>query len=136
MSETVAPPTLSRLGRLYYHVVLRGPMPALWVAAILGMTAFFSFFIKNFQMDASTDSIVLEQDEDLRYYNHSRQLFGTDDYVVVIVSAEKAEQIVSDDCLNLLKDLCAGIETIKNVESYMSILDVPLFHSPNVPLMQ
>lgn len=136
MTEPVVPPALSRLGRLYYHVVLRGPMPALWVMAILATTVFFSFFLKDFQMDASTDSIVLEQDRDLRYYNRSRQLFGTDDYVVVIVSADAAEKIVADECLGLLKDLCAGIETIKNVESHMSILDVPLFHSPNVPLMQ
>src|SRR5262245_26487039 len=103
-TKSESPQTYSapRIERLFDRLVLGGPMPYLIVAITLGITAFFTFYIKNFQMDASNDSILLENDPDLRYYNTSREVFGTDDYVVVVVNTKSEEDLFSDRTLKFI----------------------------------
>lgn len=118
--------------RLYDRLVLG--LPWLWVILCLGVTAFFAYYIKDFKLDASGDSIVLENDRDLRYYNDTRDIFGSDDYVIVMVTPD--DDLFSEETLVELKALRDDLAAVQNVDSVISILDVPLFHSPDVPLMQ
>ena len=50
------------------------------IAAVLG-TALWQ--AQNFRLDASSDSLVLENDADLRYYRETREQYGSDDFLVV-----------------------------------------------------
>ena len=58
---------------------------------------FFGYNLKNFRMDASSDSLILENDADLKYYEATRELFGSDDYIVLAVTLR--EHLLSDDVL-------------------------------------
>ncbi len=118
--------------RLYGRVVLDGRYVILLATA--AVVTFFAFHLKNFKMDMSSDSIVLEEDRDLRYYDLTRDLFGSDDYVVLTVTP--SGDLMSDAVLGELKAMSDKFLAMERVESVTSILTVPLFHSPNVPLMQ
>ncbi|MBI1785373.1 MMPL family transporter [Candidatus Sumerlaeota bacterium] len=118
----------------YQKFFLSGPMPYLTVAATVAITVFFAFHIKNFKMDASSDSITLEHDKDLKYYDQTRQIFGSDDYVFVVLTPR--EDLFSDAALNGIKELAADLENLPGVQSVSSILTVALFHSPDVPLLK
>lgn len=121
---------------LFDRVVLG--MPAIVLVLALGVTGFFGYFIKDFELDASSDSITLESDTDLRYYNETREIFGSDDYVVVPVTPKG--ELFTEESLRDLQGLVDELDAIENVSSVTSILSVPLFHSnagdnPNVPIV-
>ena len=56
----------NRLSNYYDNVVLG--KPRLVLALLLFIFVFFSFFVKDFKLDASSDSLMLENDEDLRIF--------------------------------------------------------------------
>ncbi len=121
---------------LFERVVLG--MPAIVLVLALGVTGFFGYYLKDFELDASSDSITLESDTDLRYYNETREIFGSDDYVVVPVTPKG--DLFTEESLRDLKGLVDELDAIENVSSVTSILSVPLFHSnagdnPNVPIV-
>ncbi len=121
---------------LFERVVLGAPLLVLVI--VLGIAAFFGYYIKDFELDASSDSITLESDKDLRYYNETREIFGSDDYVVVPVTP--AGELFAEGTLNQFAKLVDELDAMENVSSVTSILSVPLFHSnagdnPNVPIV-
>ncbi len=136
MTEPTADRHPSHLARLYDRLVLEGPMPALIVFSFLVVTALLGFRIRNFQVDASADSICLETDKDLQYYDQSRLVFGSDEYIVVVVQAPSMEDLLSEHYLSILSEFTGEIAKAKDVESTLSILDVPLFHSPDISVLQ
>ena len=45
---------------------------------------FFAFYIPDFKLDASSESIILEHDDALKYYRASRAIYGSDDFLIVV----------------------------------------------------
>jgi predicted RND superfamily exporter protein len=114
----------------YDRLVLRRPVVALSVIAIV--VAFFAYHAPDFRLDASADSLVLENDEALKYYRSIRARYGSDDYLIVTYTPEAdlfSEAVLAD--LEVLRDDIAAME---NVASVTSLLDVPLIRSPPVSL--
>jgi uncharacterized protein len=118
--------------RLYLNTVLGKPW--IFVTLAVAFAAFFGFYIKDFTLNASSDAIVLENDKDLRYYDYTREVFGSDDYIIVTVTPREGT-LVSDENIARLAEMSAEFEAMPSVQSVTSILNVPLFHSPDVPLM-
>ncbi len=125
---------LDWLVRLYDRTVLQYPWAVLVIA--FGVFAFFAFHVKDFELDASSESIVLENDSDLRYYHDTRDLFGSDDYIFVTVTPPEAGSLFEPKTLELIKAMVDEFAALDDVESVTSILNVPLFHSPPVSFVQ
>ena len=71
----------SFLIRLYNQWVLE--KPKFWLGVIVLAMLGFGFTVTHFKLDASSDSLVLENDEDLRYYRTVNKAYGTDDFLVI-----------------------------------------------------
>ena len=120
------------LANLYYRLTLARPL-AVWFLVILFL-AFSGYFAQDFQLDASADSLVLENDRDLRYYRAIRARYGSDDFLVVTYSP--AGDLFSDAVLSDLKILRDELAVLERVSSVTCILDVPLIDSPRVSLSE
>ena len=96
------------------------------------IVAVFGAHIPNFRLDASSDSLVLENDAALRYYREIRDRFGSDDYLIVTYSPNGplfGEEVLRD--LGVLRD---ALRSLERVSSVTTILDVPLTQSPPVEI--
>ena len=116
----------------YDNLVLKRPL--LVLALVIGLVGLSGYFAQFFTLDASGDSLVLETDEDLRYYRALRGRYGSDEFLFITYSPR--EDMFSDavlDDLRKLKSELTGLERVKNV---VSILDVPLLDSPRVNYRQ
>lgn len=123
---------LSRLTDLYYRFTLDQPLLVLLgVAVFLAVAAYFA---QGFVLDASTDSMILENDEDLRYYRGVRARYGADDFLVVTYSPRA--DLMSDAVLADIAKLRDELAALEWVESVTSLLDVPLMDSPRVTLSE
>ena len=106
--------------------------PGLTLAALLLLIAAATYFATDFRLDASADSLLLENDSDLRYYRAIRARYGSDDYLIVTYSPRDA--LFSDPVLADLRVLRDSIRALPGVTSVTTILDVPLVASPPVSL--
>lgn len=123
---------LQRLTDLYYRVTLERPL-VMWLAGIL-LLVVAVWFSQYFKLDASSDSLVLENDQDLRFYRAVRARYGSDDFLIVTLKPKVdlfSKQ--SLDTIRSLRDELAGLERVKSV---LSILDVPLINSPHVTVSE
>lgn len=118
------------LQETYEHTVLGRPVVTL--AAIALITLSVGWFSQDFALDASADSLILERDEDLRYYRYVRARFGSDDYLIVTYSPQK--DLFDADTLRDLRALRDELVALPNVDTVTSILDVPLLNSAAVNL--
>ena len=93
----------SFLIRLYNQWVLE--KPKVWLGIIALVMLGFGFTVTNFKLDASSDSLVLENDEDLRYYRSVSKAYGTDDFLVITWTPKTG--LLSDESL-------AGLQGLKD----------------------
>ncbi len=107
---------------------------ALVLVAFLMVAAFFIMQIPKFQLDASSDSLVLENDKNLLYYQAVKKNYGSDDYLVISYQVE--DNLLAVDQLEHLKKLKNALQNIDQVKSVTTILDVPLFSSPPIALTE
>ena len=116
--------------KLYDSVVLGRPMVTLLVIAVVTLAC--GWFAKDFGLDATTDSLTLERDEDLTYYRSIRARYESDDFLIVTFTP--SEDLFSEQVLADLKQLRDALAAVPGVDSVVSILDVPLIQSPPVDL--
>jgi hypothetical protein len=111
-------------------LVLRLPRVTLFLAALV--IGYFAYYSTDFRLDASADSLVLENDEALQYYRAISARYGSDEFLVVTYSPFDdmfAPHVLAD--LARLRDQLAAVPTVGSV---LSLLDVPLVQSPPVSL--
>ena len=92
------------------------------------------YFAKNFNLDASSDALLLEGDKDLKYLREVNERYGSKDFLVLtyspVASFEEEETILN---LQILK---SKIEKLSWVESVITVIDVPLLQSSDKNLME
>ena len=101
---------------------------------ILGLLIIFSInSSKNFNLDASSDALLLEGDKDLQYLREINERYGSKEFLFLtytpITSFAEEETIIN---IQLLK---SKIEKLSWVDSVITIVDVPLLKSSDEPLM-
>ena len=116
--------------QLYDKLVLGKPVVTLFLVFLI--TAFFGWFVPALKIDISADSLVLENDADLRYYNSIRARYGSDDYLILTYTPQG--RLFERETLDDLRTLRDSLNSIERVESVISILDVPLVQSPPMSL--
>lgn len=117
---------------LYYYekVVLKRP----WISllAVLLVVTFLGVHVPDFRLDASAESLVLENDEALRYYRSISEIYTSNDFLVITYTP--FEDIMSKNSLADLQALRDELSQLERVGSVVSILNVPLLNSPNVEI--
>ena len=91
--------------------------------------------IQNFSLDASSESLSLEGDNNLELYFATQETFGSDESLVISYSV-KDGTILSKDQIISLRSLRDDLLELEGVNSVVSILDVSLFQSPPLSLVE
>ena len=100
---------------------------------ILGLIVFSLYKAKDFNLDASSDALLLEGDKDLKYLREVNERYKSKDFLVLtytpVSSFTDKETILN---LQLLK---SKIEKLTWVDSVITVIDVPLLKSTDENLM-
>ncbi len=108
--------------------------PAITLLLAFILLVVFGLYVHQFRLDASADSLVLENDENLRYYRSVKARYGTADYIVITYKPYRS--LLADESLADLVSLRDSLLAMESVESVNSILDVPLISSPAVSISE
>ena len=115
-----------------YDTLLRNPKLVLIV--LLSILVFFGYHAKDFKLDASADSLLLEDDADLKVFRKIHERYPSSDLLVVTYTPDK--DLFSDQALEPMKKLRGELKKITSVESVFTILDAPLFSSSDADIQE
>ncbi|MBH37216.1 MAG: hypothetical protein CMD89_04820 [Gammaproteobacteria bacterium] len=102
--------------------------------SILLVVALLSIGIKNFKFDASSDTLVLENDTLFEQYEQTNEKFGESEFLVVAVDNKGSE--FNYKFLEKISNLQEELGALPEVTNALSILDAPLLQQPRVPLLK
>jgi len=120
----------SLISKIYENIVIKHPIFIIFfLILVLG---FFSLHIKNFELDASADSLILEDDEDLKIFRKIISRYDTKDFV--IITYKPNENLFSLNSFENIKSLKSKLENLENVHEVITLIDLPLLKVANVPL--
>jgi len=94
----------------------------------------FGFFTKDFRLDASSDTLLLENDPDLQYLREINERYGSKEFLILTYTPD--ELMTSEKSLNNLLSLKYKIQSLNWVHSVITLLDIPLLHSSDAPLAE
>jgi uncharacterized protein len=120
------------ISNIYKKIVIDFSKLTLFFLIIL--IGFSLYQAKNFNLDASSDALLLEGDPDLKYLREVNQTYGSKDFLVLTytpISSFVEKETILD--LQLLK---SKIEKLTWVDSVVTIIDVPLLKSTDEGLME
>ncbi|MGI9249865.1 MAG: efflux RND transporter permease subunit [Pseudohongiellaceae bacterium] len=109
--------------RFYTRLVFGRPLLVLAVALLACVV--FGYYAQYFRLDASADSLLLENDPDLEFSREVNRRYGVRESVIVAYTPQR--ELFSRGALQHLTFLRDELLTIDRVESVDSILNVPVF---------
>ena len=119
-------------GKIYKALIINFSKTS--IVLVCCALSFFLYFSKDFELDASSDSLLLESDKDLKYLREVSERYGSKDYLVLtytpVLSFTNEETIIN------LQFLKSKIEKLEWVSSVITVIDVPLFKNSDEPLME
>ena len=119
-------------GKIYKTLII--DFSKITILLISCVLAFFLYFSKDFKLDASSDSLLLESDKDLKYLREINGRYGTKDFLVLTYTPVLS--FTSEETIINLQFLKSKIEKLEWVDSVISVIDVPLFKNSDEPLME
>ena len=94
----------------------------------------FGYYSKDFKLDASSDTLLLENDPDLKYLREVNNRYGSKEFLILTYTPEEAMN--SEKSLNNLLSLKYKIQSLDWVYSVITLLDVPLLNNSDTPLAE
>ena len=122
----------------YENIVFKRPFIVIALFALIAIL--LSPYASNFRLDASSDSLVLENDASLRYFREEVSKYSTADLLVLTYAP--AGDLFSDESLNKLNSLrekliaLDGVDSIERAlgERHLHEVGLDRFHLAEDPL--
>lgn len=96
-------------------------MVCILMAAIL---AFFTIQTKDFKLDASADSLLLDDDKDLKLFRETLDRYETKEFFFITFAPD--ENLFSANSIEQITRLRDELRALEPVDSVISMIDVPL----------
>ena len=104
-------------------------------SAIILLAIFCSSLgINNFRFDASSETLILDNDVDYKIYEQTNDDFGSSDFLILAIQSSK--EIFTLDNLQNLQNLRDKIQVIEGVDSVVSVFDAPILEQPKLSLIK
>ena len=110
----------SRITQAYDTLVLRQPKAVLFI--LFSLLVFFAYHTKDFKLDASADSLLLEDDLDLQEFRKIHDRYPSGDLLVVTFTPH--ENLFSDKALEHLRTLREQLKQANSAATVFTRIDV------------
>ena len=116
--------------KLFYNKVLN--YPYLLVILFLTLLSYSVYQSKNFELDASADTLLIENDPDLIFLRELNKKYKSEEFFIITYSPIN---LSLKDGIKELNKLVTDINNFKWVSKTISIINAPLLQSTNEPLV-
>ena len=117
---------------LYENTILKNPKSIFVILIILLLS--FGYHLKDFRLDASSETLLIEGDPDLEYLREITDRYGSKEFLVLTYTPN--EGMITDTSINNLLSLKYKIQSLDWVHSVITLLDIPLLSNNDAPLQE
>jgi len=118
--------------RLYRNIVIEKPklIFTLLILCLIG----FGYYTKDFRLDASSDTLLIDGDPDLKYLKEINERYHAKEFLILTYTPKEA--MTSESSINNLLSLKYKIQSLEWVHSVITLLDIPLLNSTDKTLTE
>ena len=120
------------IAQFYQNIILKNPKSILIILLIALFT--FGYYSKDFKLDASSETLLIEGDPDLEYLEEITKRYGSKEFLILTYTPNEA--MISDVSINNLLSLKYKIQSLNWVHSVITLLDIPLLNNSDAPLQE
>jgi len=120
------------IAQLYQNLILKNPKSIFIILLIVLVS--FGYYSKDFRLDASSETLLIEGDPDLKYLKEISKRYGSKEFLILTYTPN--EGMISDNSINNLLSLKYKIQSLNWVHSVITLLDIPLLSSSDAPLQK
>jgi len=118
------------LAQIYKKNIIEKPKIIFFI--LICFLIIFGYNSKNFRLDASSETLLIEGDPDLNYLNEINQRYNSKEFLVLTYTPK--EKITSNNSVNNLLSLKYKIQSLDWVHNVITILDIPLLNTKDETL--
>ena len=118
--------------QFYQNIILKNPK-SIFIILIITLLS-FGYHSKDFRLDASSETLLLEGDPDLKYLQEISKRYGSKEFLILTYTPN--EGMVTDNSINNLLSLKYKIQSLNWVHSVITLLDIPLLNSSDAPIQE
>ena len=118
--------------QFYQSTVLKNPK-SIFILLLITLLS-FGYFSKDFRLDASSDTLLIEGDPDLKYLKEVSERYGSKEFLILTYSPN--DGMISNTSINNLLSLKYKIQSLDWVHSVITLLDIPLLDNSEEPLQE
>ena len=118
--------------QFYQNTILKNPK-SIFTILIIALIS-FGYHAKDFKLDASSETLLIEGDPDLKYFQEVSKRYGSKEFLILTYSPK--EGMISETSINNLLSLKYKIQSLKWVHSVVTLLDIPLLNNSDAPLQE
>jgi len=89
------------------------------------------FFIQNFRIDASSDTLVSQNDKEFEYYNSYSKLFKSENFLILAIENKNE---IDKEFINNFESISSKILKLELVTKVFSFIDAPILFLNNISL--
>ena len=120
------------LANFYQKKIIEKPK---LIFSLLLFVLFVSFyFAKDFRLDASSETLLLENDPDLKYLNEVNDRYGAKEFLILTYSPKS--KMTSEESIKNLSELKNDLQSLNWVHNVITLLDIPLLEVTNESLVK
>ncbi len=120
------------IDHLYQNTILKNPKFVLIFLLIIVVS--FGYYSKDFRLDASSETLLIEGDPDLEYLKEVTNRYGSKDFLVLTHTPN--DGMVTNSSINNLLSLKYKLQSLDWVHSVITLLDIPLLDNSDAPLQE
>ncbi len=118
--------------QIYQNIVLKNPKSVFLILLVILLS--FGYNSKEFRLDASSETLLIEGDPDFEYSKEISQRYGSKEFLILTYTPK--ENMISDSSINNLLSLKYKIQSLPWVHSVITLLDIPLLNNSEAPLQE
>ena len=118
------------LKKIYYNL-LQYPITILLFFILLSVVSIYQF--KNFELDASADTLLIENDPDLIYLRNLNKKYKSEEFFIITYTPKN---LSTENSIKELQDIVNQINSFTWISKTISVINAPLLQSTNEPLIE
>ena len=120
------------IAQFYQNIILKNPK-SIFIILIIALLS-FGYYSKDFRLDASSETLLIEGDPDLEYLQKISKRYGSKEFLILTYTPK--DGMVTDSSINNLLSLKYKIQSLDWVHSVITLLDIPLLDNSDAPLQK
>ncbi len=118
--------------QLYQNIIIKNPK-FIFVVLLIALLN-FGYYSKDFRLDASSETLLIEGDPDLKYLQEISERYGSKEFLILTYTPN--DGMITDASINNLLSLKYKIQSLDWVHNVVTLLDIPLLDNSEAPLQE